>query len=67
MQTAIDAANRSGEGKKFNPGTLQGDIWYKDVSFRYGTKRPIFGDIIMKVKQGQKIALVGRVVMVRQH
>jgi ATP-binding cassette subfamily B protein len=48
MQTAIVAADRLGEildlepertldeEKKINPNTLQGDIWYKNLTFRYG-------------------------------
>ena len=71
MQTAIVAADRLGEildldpertlgeDKKLNPDTLQGDIWYKNVTFRYGTRRPVLEHITMNIKQGQKIALVG--------
>ena len=71
MQTAIVAADRLGEildlepertsseEKKLNPGSLQGDIWYKNVTFRYGTRRPVLEHISINVKQGQKIALVG--------
>ena len=71
MQTTMVAADRlgeildlepertSGEDKKLNPDTLQGDIWYRNVTFRYGTRRPVLEHITMNVKQGQKIALVG--------
>ena len=71
MQTAIVVADRLGEildldpertlgeDKKLNPDTLQGDIWYKNVTFRYGTRRPVLEHITMNIKQGQKIALVG--------
>ena len=55
MQTAIVAADRLGEildlepertsaeDKKLNPNSLQGDIWYKNITFRYGTRRPEIG------------------------
>jgi len=71
MQTAIVVADRLGEildldpertlgeDKKLNPDSLQGDIWYKNVTFRYGTRRPVLEHITMNIKQGQKIALVG--------
>ncbi len=71
MQTAIVAADRLGEildlepertldeEKKLSPNTLQGDIWYKSVTFRYGTRRPVLEHITINIKQGQKIALVG--------
>ena len=71
MQTAIVAADRLGEildlepertsseEKKLYPGSLQGDILYKNVTFRYGTRRPVLEHISINVKQGQKIALVG--------
>lgn len=71
MQTAIVAADRLGEildlepertsseDKKLNPDSLQGDILYKNVTFRYGTRRPVLEHISINVKQGQKIALVG--------
>ena len=71
MQTAIVAADRLGEildlepertldeEKKINPNTLQGDIWYKNLTFRYGTRRPVLEHITINIKQGQKIALVG--------
>ena len=71
MQTAIVAADRLGEildlnpertlseDKKLKPDTLQGDILYKNITFRYGTRRPVLEHITMNMKQGQKIALVG--------
>lgn len=71
MQTAIVAADRLGEildlepertlgeDKKLNPSTLQGDILYKNVTFRYGTRRPVLEHISMRVNHGKKIALVG--------
>ena len=71
MQTAIVAADRlgeildleperkAGEDKKLTPNTLQGDIWFKNVTFRYGTRRTVLEHITMHIKQGDRIALVG--------
>ncbi len=71
LQTAVVAADRLGEildleleksrdeGKKINPSTLKGNIEFKNVNFRYGTRQLILKDINIIVKSGQKIALVG--------
>lgn len=71
MQTAIVAADRlgeildleperaGGEEKKLTPNSLQGDIWFKNVTFRYGTRRTVLDHIAMHIKRGERIALVG--------
>ncbi|MDF2586714.1 MAG: bacteriocin-processing peptidase [Anaerocolumna sp.] len=71
MQTAIVAADRLGEifdletekttyeEKKLSPTTLHGDINFKHINFRYGTRRLILENINLHIKQGEKIALVG--------
>ena len=71
MQTAVVAADRLGEildlepersaneESKLKPDTLQGDIWLKNVTFRYGTRRPVLEHITMHIRQGERIALVG--------
>lgn len=71
MQTAVVAANRLGEildlepeksereDKKLMLDSLKGDIWFKNVTFRYGTRKPVLENITMHIKQGEKIALVG--------
>lgn len=71
LQTAMVAAERLGEildleieenaseEKKMNPQNLKGDICYKHVDFRYGTRDLTLEDINLEIKQGQKIALVG--------
>jgi ATP-binding cassette subfamily B protein len=71
MQTAIVAADRLGEildletektgyeEKKLSPDSLKGDINLKNVTFRYGTRRPVLEHITMHIKQGERIALVG--------
>jgi ATP-binding cassette subfamily B protein len=71
MQTAIVAADRLGEildlepertsaeEKKLKPNSLKGDILYKNITFRYGTRQPVLEHITINIKHGQKIALVG--------
>lgn len=71
MQTAIVAAERLGEildlevekseneHKKLAPASLAGNIQFKNVSFRYGTRKMILEDLDINIEQGQRIALVG--------
>lgn len=72
MQTAVVAAERLGEildldaekdsdleHKKMNPKNLSGDIVFKNVKFRYGTRRLVLEDINLTIRQGQKVAFVG--------
>ena len=71
LQTAIVASDRLGEildlelekggneNKKFNPANLKGDIEFKNIDFRYGTRQQVLKNISMNIKQGEKIALVG--------
>jgi ATP-binding cassette subfamily B protein len=71
MQTAIVAADRLGEildlepertareDKKLSPDNLKGDIWFKNVTFRYGTRRTVLEHITMHIRQGERIAFVG--------
>jgi ABC-type bacteriocin transporter len=71
LQTAIVASDRLGEildlelekgedeDKKLNPANLKGDIEFKNIDFRYGTRQQVLKNISMRIKQGEKIALVG--------
>lgn len=71
MQTAVVAAERLGEildldaekaedeARKMRPHTLLGDIEFKDVDFRYGTRRLVLENVDIKIEQGQKVAFVG--------
>ncbi len=71
LQTAIVASDRLGEifdleleksqneGEKINPVDLKGDISFKNVDFRYGTRSLVLKNIDFTIKQGEKIALVG--------
>ncbi len=71
MQTALVASDRLGEifdleleksdneEKKIKPSDLKGDIVFKDVDFRYGTRSLVFNNINLTINQGEKIAFVG--------
>lgn len=71
MKTATVAAERLGEildlelekseneDKKINPNSLKGDIEFKNISFRYGTRKLILEDMNLKINSGERIALVG--------
>ncbi len=71
LQTAIVASERLGEildlevektedeAKKMNLESLKGNIEFKDLSFRYGTRKLVLEDINITIKPGEKIALVG--------
>lgn len=71
LQTAIVASDRLGEifdleleksqneGEKIKPVDLKGDISFKNVDFRYGTRSLVLKNIDFTIKQGEKIALVG--------
>jgi ATP-binding cassette subfamily B protein len=71
MQTAIVASDRLGEildlelekspdeARKMNPASLKGDIVFKNVDFRYGTRPLVLKNINLEIKCGEKIALVG--------
>lgn len=71
VQTALVAAERLSEildlelekseqeDKKINPHTIKGNIEFKNVDFRYGTRNLILKNINMVIKRGERIALVG--------
>ena len=71
MQTAVVAADRLGEildleaekqeneQRKMVPESLAGDIKFKHVNFRYGTRQRVLEDIDFTIKKGEKIAFVG--------
>lgn len=71
MQTAVVAAERLGEildleaekgeneHRKMMPNSLAGDIDFKEVDFRYGTRKLVLEGINLHIKQGEKVAFVG--------
>jgi len=71
IQTAVVAAERleeilslgvektEAENRKMVPDDLTGDITFKDIDFRYGTRRLVLENINLEIRQGQTIALVG--------
>jgi ATP-binding cassette subfamily B protein len=42
-----------------DPGTIRGDIEFKNVEFYYDVNKPVLQNFNLKVKQGETIALVG--------
>lgn len=71
MQTAVVAAERLGEildleaekdereRNKLAPARLDGDIEFKNVKFRYGTRRLVLDNVDCTIRKGQKVAFVG--------
>lgn len=71
VQTALVAAERLSEildlelekseqeDKKIKPKSLKGNIEFKNIDFRYGTRNLILKNINMTIKKGERIALVG--------
>lgn len=39
--------------------SMKGDVEFKNVTFRYGTRQPVLKNISFTIPQGQKVALVG--------
>lgn len=70
MQTALVASDRLGEildleieriaeEHKIKEMNLKGDIELRDITFRYGTRRPVLEHVSMQIRKGERIALVG--------
>ena len=71
LQTAMVAADRLSEildlevektdieNNKTAPDKFDGSIEFKDVTFRYGTRKTVIDDISFSIKKGEKIAFVG--------
>lgn len=71
IQTAMVAAERLGEildleiengeeeSRKMEPKHLEGEISYKNVTFKYGQRQNVLEEINLEIKPGERIALVG--------
>ncbi|MEK4849012.1 peptidase domain-containing ABC transporter [Paenibacillus sp. FSL H7-0756] len=55
----LEAEKQENEEQKMRPAALKGDIDFRGVSFRYGTRAMVLDDIHLTINQGEKIALVG--------
>ncbi len=44
----------------FSPVKIHGDVEFKDVSFRYDASTTVLRDLTFKVRQGERVAFVGR-------
>lgn len=56
LDTPADIVDRP---NAVDPGTLRGDIEFKDVEFYYTENKPVLHDLNLHVKPGETIALVG--------
>ncbi len=53
---------RSSEKRQLSRPNIQGDVEFKDVTFKYpGTEIPALTDISFKIKAGEKVAIIGPV------
>lgn len=68
MQNTFASANRVYElmdekemstQEHFDSSTLEGNVTFEDVSFRYDKDKPLIEDLNINVKSGQKVAIVG--------
>ncbi len=70
MQTALVASDRLGEildleiervaeEHKIKDMSLAGDIEFKNITFRYGTRKPVLENVSIQIRKGDRIALVG--------
>lgn len=70
LQEAYIAADRLGEildleveeddrELKVNLAKVKGEIEFKNVDFRYGTRQLVLEDISLKIRPGEKVALIG--------
>lgn len=55
----VEMANESKLQSKLNKSTVKGEIEFKNVKFGYDENRTIIKDFSVKVKPGEKIAIVG--------
>jgi ATP-binding cassette subfamily B protein len=47
------------EPNAVNPGIIQGEIHFKDITFEYEPGHPVLQDINLKIEKGQTIAILG--------
>jgi subfamily B ATP-binding cassette protein MsbA len=60
IMNVLNERNEKNQGKKVLPN-VKGDIEIKNLSFQYGDNdRSVLNQISLKIKRGQKIALVGK-------
>lgn len=48
------------EEKKVKLNSLDGDIEFNHVNFRYGARRPVIKDVSFSIKKGQRVGFVGQ-------
>ncbi len=56
----LDYETEQQDEDKFTPlESMKGDVEFKNVTFRYGTRPPVLHNVSFTIPQGQKVALVG--------
>ena len=58
LNDILDAETENSEGKT-DMDSLDGDIEFKNVNFRYGNRELVLKDVSLTIPKGKKIALVG--------
>ena len=57
----MDIEGESGcDGEGVDPGTIEGDIEFRDVTFQYdGTDKTVFAHLNLHIRKGESVAIVG--------
>lgn len=55
----LEIENGEEESRKMEPKHLEGEISYKNVTFKYGQRQNVLEEINLEIKPGERIALVG--------
>ncbi len=55
----LDSEKEQEDGNYQNIEKIEGDIEFKNVTFRYGNRKPVLKNISFKISKGKKVALVG--------
>ena len=59
LSEIMDVEEEQSNGDYTDIETVLGDIEFKDVTFRYGNRRPVLNHISFSIPKGHKVALVG--------
>lgn len=55
----LDAESEKGKHELNSIQNAEGDIEFKNITFRYGNRSPVLNDVSFKLREGEKVALVG--------
>lgn len=59
LSEIMDSEQEQASGDYLNLENINGSIEVKDVTFRYGNRKPVLQNISFTIPKGQKVALVG--------